>query len=313
MATTRWIDTQATSLEDTVVLLCDNVEDDNDELSICWKNWHLSKAFPNNETVRISGRDIQYNVIKYNYDQVTVIPAPGEDRIIPKSGSIIVYSSGTTINYVIDQNSHASKMLRKLLSYNGRNELQKDTFEFYNDFFIWLINRVYNRLCTIENTADVALILQLDAIKGFKGDTEDSQTKVSADGEAVMNIISTLSFLLESGKLNQIKLDLNYTNHEKISLILQQSTVKIDFKPYQGIYEQDGEDKCMAKLYLLIYLEILPILEQEYRTDLAEGTWKQETYIQFMNSVAGTLNEKIQAKIHSLNGNDQMQQEAEAE
>ena len=104
------------------------------------------------------------------------------------------------------------------------------------------------------------MTLQLDAIKGVKGDTEDSQTKVSADGEAVM--ISTLSFLLESGKLNQIKLDLSYTNHENISLNLQHSTVSVDRKLYQGIYEQDGDESCMAELYLLIYLEILPILEQ---------------------------------------------------
>ena len=71
-------------------------------------------------------------------------------------------------------------MLRKLLSYTGKNEIQKNTFEFSNDFFIWLINRVYNKFYTIENTADETMTLQLDAIKGVKGDTEDSQTKVSA-------------------------------------------------------------------------------------------------------------------------------------
>lgn len=303
MATTRWIDTQTALLEEAIILLCDAVEDDSEGLSIYRKNWRLGKAFPLNKTVKINGRDIEYNVIKYSYEQVTVVPAPVEDRVIPKSGVIIVYHSGTAINYIVDQNSQAQKMLRKLLSYTGKNEIQKNTFEFSNDFFIWLINRVYNRLCTIENTADETMTLRLDAIKGVKGDTEDSQTKVSADGEAVMNVISTLSFLLESGKLNQIKLDLNYTNHENISLNLQQSTVSADKKLYQGIYEQD-DDSCMAELYLLIYLEILPILEQEYRTEIIEKTWNQDAYIQFMNSVAGTLNEKIQAKIHSLNGDE---------
>lgn len=301
MATTRWVDKETLSLEDAIRLLCDNVEDDSEDLTICRKNWNLTKVFQNNETVRLSGRTIMYNVIKYSYEQVTVVPPPGENRIIPKSGIIITYDSGAAINYIVDQNSQAQKMLRKLLSYTGKNELQKNTFEFSHDFFVWLISRVYNRSCTIENTADETLTLQLDAIKGVKGDTEDLQTKVSADGEAVMNVISTLSFLLESGKLNQIKLDLNYTNHETISLILQQSTIGADCKHYQGIFEKDGDDRCVAKLYLLIYLEILPILEQEYQTEILEKTWNQAAHIQFMNSVAGTLNEKIQVKISSLN------------
>lgn len=304
MATTRWIDTQTSILEEAIGLLCDAVEDDSEDLSIYRKNWRLGKAFSSNKTVRINGRDIEYNVIKYSYEQVTVVSPPGEDRVIPKSGIIIVYYSGTAINYIVDQNSQAQKMLRKLLSYTGKNEIQKNTFGFSNDFFIWLINRVYNKLYTIENTTDETMTLQLDAIKGVKGDTEDSQTKVSADGEAVMNVISTLSFLLESGKLNQIKLDLSYTNHANISLNLQYSTVSVDRKFYQGIYEQDGDESCMAELYLLIYLEILPILEQEYRTEIVEKTWNQDAYIQFMNSVADNLNEKIQAKINSLNGDE---------
>ena len=85
---------------------------------------------------------------------------------------------------------------------------------------------------------------------------------------------------------------------------MQHSTVSVDMKYYQGIYEQDGDERCMAELYLLIYLEILPILEQEYRTEIVEETWNQNAYIQFMNSVADTLNEKIQAKISSLNGDE---------
>lgn len=305
MATTRWIDMQETSFDKAIKLLCDDVEDDSKNLSIYRKNWRLSKTFSSNKSVRINGRNIEYNVIKYSYEQVAFVTPPGEDRVISKSGMIIVYHSGTAINYIVDQNSQAQKMLRKLLSYTGKNEIQKNTFEFSNDFFIWLINRVYNKLYTIENTADETMTLQLDAIKGVKGDTEDSQTKVSADGEAVMNVISTLSFLLESGKLNQIKLDLNYTNHANISLNLQQSTVSVDQKFYQGIYDQDGDDCCMAELYLLIYLEILPILEQEYRTEIVEKTWGKDAYIQFMNSVANTLNEKIQAKIKSINSDEQ--------
>lgn len=125
MATTRWIDRQTLELEEAIKLLCDAVEDDSEDLSIYRKNWRLGKAFSSNKTVRINGHDIEYNVIKYSYEQITVVSPPGEDRVIPKSGVIIVYHSGTAINYIVDQNSQAQKMLRKLLSYTRKNEIQK--------------------------------------------------------------------------------------------------------------------------------------------------------------------------------------------
>ena len=61
-----------------------------------------------------------------------------------------MYSTGYDVNYIIDQNSYAMKLLRKLLSYNGRNELERGNFDFSNDFFSWLIYRVYNKNCNIE-------------------------------------------------------------------------------------------------------------------------------------------------------------------
>ncbi|ALJ22869.1 hypothetical protein AO203_02195 [Lactobacillus gallinarum] len=45
--------------------------------------------------------------------------------------------------------------------------------------------------------------LEIDSIIGFKGNTEDSLNKVSATGDGIMNILSTLSFLLESSSLNK--------------------------------------------------------------------------------------------------------------
>lgn len=143
--------------------------------------------------------------------------------------------------------------------------------------------------------------LRIDSIKGFKGDTDDLQTKVSASGESVMNIISTLSFLLESSNMNQVKLDMNFTGHPNISLLLQKGTVNVYLSDYIGIYEQEEmEEQKIAKLYLTIYLEILPILVQEYNTDIGNDLWNQEVYIDFMRNVAETLTEKIQAKIVSL-------------
>ena len=298
MSTMRWSDSKTTKLEDAINLLVDSVDDDNENNLIVWKDWQLNTVFPSPQITTINGLSVDFNVIRYSYNQVTLLPYQSEDRVIPKSGRIIVYSHLGHIKYIIDQNSNSQKMLRKLLSYNGKNEIEKNCFQFDGDFFIWLIFRVFYNKISIENSVkDNTLTLYLDAIKGFRGNTEDLQNKVSANGEAVINLISALSFLLESSALNQIKVDITYTNHDNISLKLQQNTVQIDFSTYQGEYENDMEDLKYAKLYLLVYLEILPILEQEYFSDKSESEWGEDKYKSFLNDIAKLLNDKIQEKL----------------
>ena len=299
MSTTRWKDTKTPDLDTAIDLLTREVANDTPPANLIWKNWSLTKAFQENQNIVLNGQEITFNVIKYSFDQATLTDA--EERIVKKDGFIIAYFNGISVNYIINQNSIALKLLRKLLSYTGRNELEKNSYTFSNNFFVWLINRVYNSNNVIESNNNNLQDLSLDYIKGFKGDTEDSQTTVTANGEAVMNIISTLSFLLESKRLDQIKLNLSYANHETINVILKNGVITSDLMSYQGCFENDENNLLTAKLYLLIYIEILTILEQEFLSDIENGLWNREEYINFMNSVATNLTEKVQAKITSLN------------
>ena len=302
MATTRWYDTETTSLEKAIDLLTDTVLDEDKQINISWKNWNSIKVFDENPTLQLNGRDIEYNMIKVTFDQISASGQSTEEIIVRKSIFVIVYYNGISVNYIISQNTSAQKLLRKLLSYTGKNEIEKNVFSFSSDFFVWLISKVYNCDNIIEPNNENLSNLQLESIEGFHGDTEDSQTKVSATGESVMNIISTLSFLLESGRLNQIRLKLSYASHENINLILKKDVVKIDFDSYQGSFEQDNNrDSIIAKLYLLVYLEILPILNQEYHSDLANEIWNKDAYIKFMKNVAKNLTEKIETKTLYLN------------
>lgn len=221
-STTRWRDTVSEGIDDAVKKLIDDVIEEDKVTNVTWDNWSIDKFFAETQSIVMNGKVVKFNYINYAYDQTDTT---GDGRTTRKDGFIIVYSNGFDVNYIIDQNSYAMKLLRKLLSYTGRNELERDNFDFSNDFFSWLIYRVYNSNCDMVITEAGENALQLDAIKGIKGDTVDLQTQVSASGEAVMNIISTLSFLLESRNLNQIKLDLKYTEHSNISLGLQKGIV----------------------------------------------------------------------------------------
>ena len=279
--------------------MTDSVENDNRSSGISRENWKIAKVFNENKSIVLLGNTLTYNVIRFSYDKITLY---GPDaNVIPQNGIIIVYSHNGTVNYIIDKNSDAKQVLRKLLSYTGRNEIDDNGFRFDSDFFLWLINRVYYTNNAIEIAEENGFELELQSIKGFSGDTEDSQTKVSASSESVMNIISTLSFFLESRKLKQIKLDLKYKTHERIELILKNGTLEVDFKSYLGSYDEDQADERIAKLYLMAYIEIVPILIQEYRTDIENDLWNKECYVKFMNNVADTLKGKIEEKTKAIN------------
>ena len=296
-ATTRWKDNETTNIDRAIELLVDSVENDDRESKTRRENWEIKKVFDENKKITLFGNKIEYNMIRFSYNRITTYNDEVND--IPQNGFVIVYLNNQTINYIIDKNSDAKSVLRILLSYTGKNEIDDNKLHFENDFFFWLINRVYYANNTIEIAEENNFELQ--SIKGFSGDTEDSQTKVSASGESVMNIISTLSFFLESRKLKQIKLDLSYKTHEKIWLVLKDGTLEEDFKSYLGSYENDQTDEQIAKMYLMAYVEIVPILIQEYTTDIENELWNKQRYIAFMNDVADTLKEKIEKKTQAIN------------
>ncbi len=302
-ATTIWKDKTTNDLEQTIKSLVDEVKPD-EKSSIVWGDWDIHKKFDKNKEIKLGGQTIKYNYISYSYSQYYTKELKDQSKIF-KSGFIIVYSNGETIYYIVDQNSYAQKLLRKLLSYNGKSEIEKSTYSFGTDFFIWLIYRVYNSNYNIEISPDDKK-LKLDAIKGFKGDTDDLQTKVTATGESVMNIISTLSFLLESNNLNQVKVDLNYSKHSNITLTLQKDTVCIDPNSYCGIFETDEtSEETISKLYLMVYLEILAQLRQEYYNDIDNEDWNTNVHSNFLQQVGKKLSEKIDEKTQAIKNKKQ--------
>ena len=301
MVTTRWSDSENSILENVLERLLQIPEDDEVGESIAYADWEINKKFNDNPKIMLNNREISYNLIKYSYNQISSGSQPIEDRTIPKNGFIVVYSNGVGIGYIISRNSDGMKLLRKMLKYSGRNEISKNSFDIESDFFVWLISKVYTGESIIETESETLGNISLDTIKGFKGDTEDLLNKVSATGESVINIISTLSFLLESKNLNQIKLDLEYRNHENIELVLTNNgTVTTALERYQGEYEELDEDELLTKLYLLIYIEILPLLVQAYKTDIDNDNWNSQKNIEFLKMVAADLSQKVETRIDML-------------
>ena len=296
MATTRWRDNETRDLGHAIELLTDEIVEDERITGIMRKNWSIVQAFSVNKNISLFGDEIEYNVILFSYDRII-----NDDNIVPQTGFIIVYKSKDTIKYIIDKKSEALLLLRKMLSYKGKNEVTDYAVNLSNDFFYWIINRVFYSNNTIERPDGSDQVLRFESIKGFSGDTEDAQTKVTASGESVMNIISTLAFFLESSSFKKILIELRYKEHENIMLILKNGTIEVDKKCYLGPFEQDEENERIAKLYLMCYIEILPILLQEYETDKENGVWNDEQYLEFLNDVSQKIMNKINDRRHEMN------------
>ncbi|WP_426348680.1 hypothetical protein ACPWSR_13110 [Alloiococcus sp. CFN-8] len=305
MATTRWTDNVLQEIDDSInKMLSYNSSGSNDNDKIEYINWNLTKQLDENEKLNFNNRDIEFNYISFSYDKVTPGDQPLEDRITNHKGFIIVYSNGVNINYIINQKSSALLILRKLLGYNGRSEITSNCFLIESDLFIWLISKVYDLENVLggEDSEEEYENIIIDAIKGFKGDTDDLLTKVTADGESVMNIISTLSFLLESRNLKQIRLDMKYKNHNNVELTLDsKGTITTSTSGYVGEFEECGNRySSISKIYLLIYLEIVPRIMQLFRDEKENDIWNEQANVNFLKKVASDLTEKVDSKINSL-------------
>lgn len=299
---TRWLDKESISLKSAIDNIITISERENDsEVTTRYCNWKSEKIFDEIQITQFNNREIKYNYFSVSFDSVRPGTQPVEDRTTHNNCFIIVYFNGSSVNYIINRNSDAKTILRKLLNYSGKNEITENNFKVDSELFIWLISKVYYDQNTIEINSQTDVKLVLKSIKGFKGDSQDYLTKVSASGESVMKIISTLSFLLESRNINQIKVDIDYGNNRGIIIELNvNNSIMINTEMYIGDYIMEVPEKKISQLYLLFYLELFPNLVQSYQNEKESELWNREKNIEFLKDVAKALTESIDFKLSTL-------------
>lgn len=188
-----------------------------------------------------------------------------------------------------------------MLFYTGKGEIIKSSLPFTADKFVWMISKIYSGENVVEGGSELLDNLTISTIRGFKGDTEDSLTTISAEGESVMNIINTLSFLIESKTLNQINIDFAYRTHTNIGVTLNnRNTVFLSEDRYTGELIQNTYYERVPKIILLLYTEIIPIVIRNYQNDVDLNMWNQSKCIEFLQDVANKLSEKVASRIEDL-------------
>ncbi|ELC8455191.1 hypothetical protein QYB58_000261 [Clostridium perfringens] len=298
---TRWLDTECKVLQDAINTIkgISERECESDVTRYC--NWKIEKEFNEAKKIELNNNNIEYSYCSISFDTIRPGEEPVEDRTTHNKCFVIVYFSGSNVNYIIDRNSDAKTILRKLLNYSGKNEIKENNFNINSDLFIWLISKVYYNENILESSVKDESNIVLRSIKGFKGDSEDYLTKVTASGESVIKIISSLSFILESRNINQIKIEIDYGQNKGIEVELNvKSFIKLDISNYIGEYLLENEEETLVKLYLLFYLEIFPKIIQLYQNEKEAELWNKEGNIKFLEDVAKALTESIELKLDIL-------------
>lgn len=123
---TRWVDKESMSLESAMNSIAMISERENDsEVTTRYCNWKSEKIFDKLQIIQLNNREIKYNYFSVSFDSVRPGSEPVEDRTTHNKCFVIVYSNGSSVNYIIDRNSDAKTILRKLLHYSGKMKLRK--------------------------------------------------------------------------------------------------------------------------------------------------------------------------------------------
>lgn len=287
-STTRWMDRNLHDINEVIVRFNSLQEMKSSKRGgTVYKNLYKKIIFQEIQKFEFNDKSILYNVFEVSVDAISPGVESEEFRTQKINIKVIVYESNKEINYIINRNSDALKYLRKIFSYEEKSAIVKNSITFKGDNFLWLIKKVFygENSFKINNSMQKSKELIINQIIGIRGETSD-ENRLSAQGNTVFNLISTLSFILETKQVRQLMLRLEHTEHENIEVILNdRGKVSVDTDSYSGVYEDFEIDKKIAIILLFVYIDVLPKFILFYYSDIKNNNWTFETRNTFLDDL----------------------------
>ncbi|MDA5456799.1 hypothetical protein [Weissella confusa] len=307
MVTTRWKDNSIHSIEDFAGKIEGITE--RQTMGAMYSNITASMKFDENKAMSFGNLAVQFNLVEYKYTKV-MSQSGSEDEItqtLDESGRFVVYQIDTAVYYVIEKNTGSKRDLRLILGYEGKGEIEAAQLTIPNDMYLWMVYKVF------MNNGELTNSFSLDRITGIKGKTEDSMSTVSIHGDTIPNMLSALAFLLENEEFKNITIWTRFLEHDDIGFSFTRGTqytyVDIDSSSYIGPFrllgESTDESLFISKLYLLVYLEILPQLVSLYREEKVSDDWGNAQLADFFTDLGRRVNSKVNDRIQSKIGERQ--------
>ena len=264
--------------------------------------FEINRRFLDNHSLNIGDTNIFFNVLDYEMEKVR--PREAENairatRVQLISGFVIVFTDGITTKYITNKTYGPNTLtnLRKNNNYSGQLEIIDEKFSIDSDLFFWVVNKVIDfpgvQLGDAQN-------VKIELVTGFKGETDDRLAEIAGSGDRILNLISTLTFLVENENLSRIEMLLC---HQKETYGLKlgiNSYLEINAEKYQGRYMKIPDEEMIPHIVLNAFLVVIPDLLAIYDQEIEKGQWDNKIKREFLGNIGETIQKRLQEKLGIL-------------
>jgi hypothetical protein len=229
---------------------------------------------------------------------------------------LIIYKEAENIGIIIEKVTGALTFLRLISEFDetSRNDIinrEYDDSVFNSELFFWIISKIYNDDSNINFRLDddkedgIEYTIDLNSLDGLKGRTSGILNKVSTEGSDVINMLTTLSFLLESNQLTEVQLGVTYGAHNNFQIIIHLNSaikkllsIDVKEKEYFGEFlkvdtlndvQTTDKLKLRSALLLMVHLDFFPTLISVFKSDSASTDTRKDLTESIIEDVSSRL------------------------
>lgn len=295
--TTHWVENELKTLDAVIsAISLDSISDNYKEPRIRWE-------FTEPKDLTFGDIKVKYNILVFTAEVSNYM----NDMITVNHDIVVCQQDGDNmpVNYIIDKNANGAKtLLRQLLGYKGRMEIEQKPLNLNADVLLWMIKKVFTNENIFEFKRRIEPeevdTLKIDGIFGLSGETSD-ENKLKAEGNSVLKLASTLTFILDSERVRNLAVQLEYIDHDNIELSLRDAGVmSVNIESYSGSYEDMDYKEKRANILLLCYLDVIPKLRISYSLDVGDEEWNNNKINEFYDLIKNELIQKLSEKQSSI-------------
>ena len=269
-------------------------EFDNTEL-----RFTSTKRYADNLSIQLGDKEITFNVIDYEHEKVRPREKDNEirlTRVQTLTGYVIVFSDGNITKYIINKSysSNTLTTLRKINNYSKQLAISEEQFSIQPDFFFWVVNKVID-FPGAQLGDDQNVSIQL--VTGFKGETDDKLAEIIGSGDRILNLISTLTFLLETENLSRVEMLLQHERNTYGIKLGINNYIEVESEKYTGEYMFHPEESQTPYIVLTVFLIVVPDLFAIYDEEVENDNWNNSSKREFLNNIGETIQSRIQEKL----------------
>lgn len=248
-----------------------------------------------NQSLKIGDSEIEFRAFDYLYEKPILTHAQDElktDRISLNTGRVIIYKKNNDIFYIINKSGESAKTTLRFLSKQEHNKtVTYQTESIPSDMFFWLIKKLRSNQNKINETED----LQITRVLGYRGSGYDDskQAKINGSGNDVINLISTLTFFLESRELSSLTVRMTQDSNTYEIVFNTNGTIDVNLKNYTGDYVLEDDRIKDPKVILQTMLSVVPLVLQQYRNDSEKKIWTEGVRKNFFQELVNSITKQV--------------------